>query len=154
MAFLERQVFLKFETEYDALLGEYDRYDRKKFGVAQNYGIKPGYDVYFLSKHGMRIYADYAGSNFLDANSIAGKVNVHTFVLNAEYKYEITEKFGLFAGINVNYTLFDTQKFGQDGGIDFGVNVGFTYALFPWMELELGMRYLGDSFKKITLLMP
>lgn len=142
--------FIQAETEYDAFLGDFDFYDRKKLMIAPNYGIKLGYDIYFLPKHGMRIYADYIGSNFLNENNIVGKVNTHTLALNVEYKYEITEKFGVFAGANINYTLFDTQYFGLNGGFGFGVNAGFTYAVFSFMELELGVKYLGDSFREKT----
>lgn len=143
--------FAGSDTEYYTLLTDLEGNDRSTFGVAPSYGIKLGYDLYFTPSHAMRMYVDYTGSNFLTNNDIVGKYNVHTFALNVEYKYDITEKFGVFAGVNLNYSLYDTQKVGSSGGVGFGVNAGFTYSILPWMELELGVKYLGDSFKEVNI---
>lgn len=143
--------FAKSDTEYYTLLTDLEGSDRSVFGVAPSYGIKLGYDLYFTPSHAMRMYVDYIGSNFLTNNNIVGKYNVHTFALNVEYKYDITEKFGVYAGVNLNYSLYDVQRLGSYGGVSFGVNAGFTYSILPWMELELGVKYLGDSFKEVNV---
>lgn len=143
--------FSESDTEYYTLLGDFEGSDRSVFGVAPNYGIKLGYDLYFTPSHAMRMYVDYMGSSFISDNNIVGKYTIHTLALNVEYKYDITEKFGVFAGVNLNYNLYDTQRAGSSGGVGFGVNAGFTYSIFSWMELELGFRYLGDSFKEVNV---
>lgn len=143
--------FAESDTEYYIPLSELEGSDRSAFSVAPSYGIKIGYDLYFTPSHAMRMYADYTGSNFISSNDIMGKFNTHTFALNVEYKYEITEKFGVFAGVNLNYTLYDTQRAGRCGGVGFGVNAGFTYSILSWLELEFGVKYLGDSFKDVNV---
>lgn len=143
--------FSESDTEYYTLITDFEGSDRSVFGVAPNYGIKLGYDLYFTPSHAMRMYVDYMGSSFISDNDIVGKYTIHTLALNVEYKYDITEKFGVFAGVNLNYSLYDTQRAGSSGAVGFGVNAGFTYSIFSWMELELGFRYLGDSFKEVNV---
>lgn len=143
--------FAESDAEYYTLFTDIEGRDRSVFGVAPNYGIKLGYDLYFTPSHAMRMYVDYMGSSFISDNDIVGKYTIHTLALNVEYKYDITEKFGVFAGVNLNYALYDTQRAGSSGGVGFGVNAGFTYSIFSWMELELGFRYLGDSFKEVNV---
>lgn len=126
---------------------EIEYMDKEFLGVAPNYGLKLGYDVYFLPQHGMRIYLDYMGSNFLDSSLPSGKINIHTFAFNIEYKFEINDWLGVFAGLNLNYSLLDSQKVGKQGGLGVGANVGLTFGFVSWAEVELGVRYLGDSFK-------
>lgn len=120
--------------------------EHSKLGIGPNYGLRIGYDVYFLPQHGLRIYAEYMKSHLLDSTTASGKANLHTFTLNADYKYEITERFGVFGGLNLDYSILDSHKIGTEKGLGVGINLGFTYAMASWSEFELGLRYLGNPF--------
>ena len=139
-------------SDYYKNLVEIEWMEKNTLGVSPNYGVKLGYDVYFLPQHGMRIYLDYMGSNFLDSSLASGKINLHTFALNVEYKFEINDFLGVFAGVNLNYSLLDAQKIGKQGALGVGANAGFTFGLASWAEFELGLHYLGDSFQDRQIL--
>lgn len=132
--------------DYYAGIFEVEGSEYSRLGAGPNYGVRLGYDVYFLPQHGLRIYAEYMKSYLLDSTTASGRANLYTFTLNADYKYEITEYFGVFGGLNLDYSILDSRKIGTEQGLGVGINLGFTYAMASWSEFELGLRYLGNPF--------
>ncbi|MCI7410480.1 hypothetical protein [Helicobacter bilis] len=46
--------------------------------------------MYFLTRHGVRIYVDYMNSYFNSNERTLGSYNMHTIGLNADYRFVIT----------------------------------------------------------------
>lgn len=145
---------MDMESGYYVNIFEIGGVENSKLNIAPSYGLKLGYDVYFLPQHGMRVYIDYMASNFLNHSSIVGKSNLHTFIFNTDYKYEIIDHFGVFGGLSLNYSMLDSSKLGKQEGLGVGLNAGFAYAIASWSEFEVGLRYLGKPFAKKTVSPP
>ncbi|MWV61344.1 hypothetical protein DCO58_10100 [Helicobacter saguini] len=63
--------------EYDKILGGF------------SWGVKIGYDLYFLPRNSIRLYADYMNTLFNSNDGTLGRMTMHSIGLNADYKFDI-----------------------------------------------------------------
>lgn len=121
---------------YDDLPGDHDK---SLFGAS--YGAKVGYDMYFLTRHGVRIYIDYMNSYFNSNERTLGSYNMHTIGLNADYRFVITGGLSAFAGAGLAHNIINTQHLGNMNAFGGSINAGVAYAL-SFLEFEFRIRYL------------
>lgn len=135
---------MKMESEFytknykmDKLPGDYSQ---SMFGG--NYGLKFGYDMYFLERHGVRLYLDYMHSYFNSNEQTLGKFNMDTIGLNAQYRFVIIDSLSAFAGVGLALNLIDTQHLKSMVSLGGSFNVGMAY-MISFLEFELSLRYLA-----------
>lgn len=121
---------------FDDLPGDYDK---SLFGAS--YGAKVGYDMYFLTRHGVRIYVDYMNSYFNSNERTLGSYSMHTIGLNADYRFVITGGLSAFAGAGLAHNIINTQHLGNMNAFGGSINAGVAYAL-SFLEFEFRIRYL------------
>lgn len=121
---------------YEDLPGDHDK---SLFGAS--YGAKVGYDMYFLTRHGVRIYVDYMNSYFNSNERTLGSYNMHTIGLNADYRFVITGGLSAFAGAGLAHNIINTQHLGNMNAFGGSINAGVAYAL-SFLEFEFRIRYL------------
>lgn len=127
-------------------------YDKNLFGGS--YGVKIGYDFYFLAQHGLRFYVDYMNTLLDSKEKTLGKYNMHTFGLNVDYRFDILSNFGVFAGVGLAYNIINTQYLGNINTFGGSLNLGVVYNI-SFVEFELRLRYLAyDIAEKHSNYMP
>lgn len=114
-------------------------YDKNLFGVS--YGAKLGYDMYFLKRHGVRLYLNYMHSYLNSNEQTLGTFSMHTIGLNADYRFVILGGLSAFAGVGLAHNIINTQHLGNMSAFGGSVNLGIAYTL-SFLEFELGLRYL------------
>lgn len=114
-------------------------YDKTLGGFS--WGGKLGYDLYFLPRHGLRIYADYMNTLLDSKEGTLGKINLHTIGVNLDYKFEIIAGLGIFAGAGAVYNILNTQYLGSNNYFGGSLNAGLSYQIWLF-EIELRVRYL------------
>lgn len=100
--------------------------------------------MYFLTRHGVRIYVDYMNSYFNSNERTLGSYNMHTIGLNADYRFVITGGGGglsAFAGAGLAHNIINTQHLGNMNAFGGSINAGVAYAL-SFLEFEFRIRYL------------
>lgn len=128
--------YYKGANKNDELPGDYE-----KNLLGASYGIKAGYDVYFLPSHGVRIYLDYMHSYFNNKDSSLGIYSMHTTGINADYRFNVFG-FNVFAGAGLAYNAINTKYLGSLDTFGGSVNAGLSYTLLSFIELEFRVRYL------------
>ncbi|RAX56449.1 hypothetical protein CCZ01_09485 [Helicobacter monodelphidis] len=129
---------------------EYDWYENEKNNSSFVYGAKLGYDFYFQKEHAMRLYVDYTSGKYGMGDFITGDVNLNTFALNAEYRFDFLPIVGLFIGPNLHFTQFQTHPkvtrddlFGDKNKVSFGFGGGIVLTPLSFLEVEGRIRYLN-----------
>ena len=97
--------------------------------------------MYFLTRHGVRIYVDYMNSYFNSNERTLGSYNMHTIGLNADYRFVITGGLSAFAGAGLAHNIIHTQHLGNMNAFGGSINAGVAYAL-SFLEFEFRIRYL------------
>ncbi len=146
---------MELSSEYYSARNPYDdlpgNYDKNMFGVS--YGVKTGYDMYFLTQHGVRLYLDYMHSYFNSKERRLGTLSMHTIGLNADYRFVIKD-FSIFAGVGLVYNIINTQYLGNTDTFGGSLNMGVAYTL-AFLEFEFRMRYLAyDALKRDSNYLP
>ncbi len=116
--------------------------DFEKSIIGVSYGLKAGYDWYFLPKHGVRIYFDYMNSYFNSKERTLGTYVMHTIALNADYRFDIFDNFGVFAGVGGAFNIINTQYLGNMSAFAGSINGGLVYSI-SFVEFEFRIRYLA-----------
>ena len=128
-----------YTTAYpiDDLPGDYDK---SMFGAS--FGVKAGYDMYFFTRHGVRLYLDYMNSYFNSNERTLGTFNMHTIGLNADYRFVIMGGLSAFAGAGLAHNIINTQYLGNMNAFGGSFNLGVAYEL-SFLEFEFRLRYLA-----------
>ncbi len=140
--------FMETSSNYYAGITEIDMDFENKL-VGGSYGIKAGYDLYFLPKHSVRMYVDYMNSYFNSNDRIIGSLIMHTIGLNADYKFDIFDNFGVFAGVGGVLNIINMQYLANKITFGGSINAGVSY-IVSFVEFEFRMRYLAYSLPDIN----
>ncbi len=139
---------LQSSEEYYNNYIEIDWYEGDKNNTTLNYGLKFGYDAYFVEEQAIRIYFDYNRNHFIGSNDMFKKASMDLYLLNADYRYDfLAYSFGIFGGINIGYVTLNTNNsYGDHNSMGFGLNAGLVYQPLEFLELEFKFRLVNTNF--------
>lgn len=120
---------------------------------ALSYGAKLGYAHSFSDKHALKAYLDYSRAAASKADEFAKDLSYDIASLNADYHYNLTPEFSVFAGLSAGNAWLNTKgSYGNESAFGYGVNVGVDYDISELLELEARFRYFDSNLREKTFL--
>lgn len=131
-------------------------------GIGYSLGINVGYKSNLGPNDGLKYYLEYIYSeSYGEKSGLKADINSQLITLNADYYYNFTDLFGVYAGLGIGYVSYNPKYTmplmqqmvsiggGAKGGFALPLNLGLSFSINQHHGLSLGAKIplIGYKYK-------